>query len=152
MESMRTEVVVIGAGPGGYTAAFYAADKGKKVILVDEGKRLGGTCLHRGCIPSKALIHATHMISESRESSKRGITFQDPVIDLEKLRGWKGSILQKLSEGIALLAKKRGVDILSGRARFEDATTLRVASKRARPERISTPLFLASKAIPSDNF
>src|SRR5512134_1420660 len=99
MERKQTEVVVVGAGPGGYAAAFYAADLGKKVILVEQDKRLGGVCLNRGCIPSKALLHATHLISATRESGHRGITFATPQIDLAKLRAWKESVLTKLAGG-----------------------------------------------------
>src|SRR5437764_15218969 len=104
MDPIKTEIVVVGGGPGGYAAAFYAADKGKRVILVESDKRLGGVCLNRGCIPSKALIHATKMIGEARESAHRGITFGQPAIDLPKLRAWKESILLKLSKGVSQLA------------------------------------------------
>src|SRR6185503_12899735 len=104
MEPIRTELVVVGGGPGGYAAAFYAADKGKKVILVEREQRLGGVCLNRGCIPSKALIHATKLIPESRESAKRGIVFESPRVDLARLREWKESVLQKLGGGIVQLA------------------------------------------------
>src|ERR1700688_3276102 len=97
MEQIKTEIVVVGGGPGGYTAAFYAADLGKKVILVERDKRLGGVCLNRGCIPSKALLHAAHTITYARESALRGITFAKPVIDATKLRAWKESIINKLS-------------------------------------------------------
>src|SRR2546421_3952536 len=126
---MKSELVIIGAGPGGYTAAFYAADKGKRVILVERDKRLGGVCLNRGCIPSKALLHATKMIGEAKESAHRGITFAQPTIDLQKLRAWKESIVQKLSQGIAQLAQKRGVEVLYGRGYFEDSNTLRVETE-----------------------
>ncbi|HYV27839.1 MAG TPA: dihydrolipoyl dehydrogenase [Candidatus Eisenbacteria bacterium] len=126
MDSIKTEIVVIGAGPGGYAAAFYAADKGKKVILVEKDKRLGGVCLNRGCIPSKALLHATKLIGETKDSARRGITFDAPRIELEKLRAWKESILEKLSKGITSLAKSRGVEVLNGRGYFEDSQTLRV--------------------------
>src|SRR5882672_11375913 len=105
MDPIKTEIAVLGAGPGGYAAAFYAADKGRKVILVEQDKRLGGVCLNRGCIPSKALLHATQMIGEARESAQRGITFAEPQVNLEKLRAWKESVLQKLGGGIAMLAK-----------------------------------------------
>src|SRR5436190_23823968 len=99
MQPIHTEIVVIGGGPGGYAAAFYAADMGKKVILVEQEKRLGGVCLNRGCIPSKALLHATELIVNARESAHRGIAFETPKIDLDKLRTWKDSVLQKLSSG-----------------------------------------------------
>ena len=78
MDTIKTEIVVVGAGPGGYAAAFYAADLGKKVILVEGEQKLGGVCLNRGCIPSKALLHATKMITEAKESANRGITFETP--------------------------------------------------------------------------
>jgi dihydrolipoamide dehydrogenase len=126
MEPIQTEIVVIGGGPGGYAAAFYAADKGKKVILVERDKRLGGVCLNRGCIPSKALLHASKTIEESKESANRGITFGKPQINLEKLRGWKESVIQKLSGGLNMLAQKRGVQVLTGRGYFEDSKSLRV--------------------------
>ncbi len=126
MEPIKTEIVVVGAGPGGYAAAFYAADKGKKVILIEQDKRLGGVCLNRGCIPSKALLHATKLITEAKESHVRGISFDSPKIDLEKMRSWKESILNKLGQGISALGQKRGVQLLTGRGRFEDSKTLRV--------------------------
>src|SRR4029077_2542274 len=126
MEPINTEIVVVGAGPGGYAAAFYAADKGKKVILVEREKRLGGVCLNRGCIPSKAYLHAAKLISEARESSSRGITFGEPKLDLVKMRAWKESILEKLGQGIRGLAQRRKVDVMSGRGYLEDSQTLRV--------------------------
>ncbi|MBI3879474.1 MAG: dihydrolipoyl dehydrogenase [Verrucomicrobia bacterium] len=126
MSSIQTEVVVLGAGPGGYAAAFYAADLGKKVILVEQESRLGGVCLNRGCIPSKALIHATSVINDSRHAAAHGLTFEPPKIDLAKMRAWKEAILQKLSGGIAGLAKARGVQVITGRGHFENSTTLRV--------------------------
>ncbi|MSR77920.1 MAG: NAD(P)/FAD-dependent oxidoreductase, partial [Candidatus Omnitrophica bacterium] len=123
---VHTEIVVLGAGPGGYAAAFYAADRGKKVILVEQDKRLGGVCLNRGCIPSKALLNATGMLQEAEASSKRGIIFSKPVIELGKLRTWKESVIDKLSQGIVALAQRRGVQVLYGRGHFEDSKTLRV--------------------------
>src|SRR6516225_1926808 len=126
MDRIKTEIVVLGAGPGGYTAAFYAADLGKKVLLVERDPRLGGVCLNRGCIPSKALLHAAHTITSARESEHRGITFTSPTIDPAKLRTWKDSVVARLSGGIAQLAKMRGVQVLHGRGYFEDSRTLRV--------------------------
>ncbi len=125
MDPIKTEIVVLGAGPGGYAAAFYAADLGKKVLLIEQDK-MGGVCLNRGCIPSKALLHATKMLAEAKDSAHRGITFGNPQIDLDKLRAWKDGIVAKLSGGVAFLAKKRGVQILQGRGYFEDSHTLRV--------------------------
>ncbi len=126
MDTIKTEIVVVGAGPGGYAAAFYAADLGKKVILVEREKRLGGVCLNRGCIPSKALLYATHQIVNARESAHRGITFAEPKLDLGKLRAWKESILEKLGAGVATLAKMRGVQVIQGRGYFEGSEMLRV--------------------------
>lgn len=126
MERIKTDLVVLGAGPGGYTAAFYAADRGLKVILVDEDKRPGGICLNRGCIPSKALLHVAQGLREARASGHRGIIFAEPKIDLTKLRSWKESILQKLSAGVQSLAKAKGVGYKRGRGFFENSNTLRV--------------------------
>jgi dihydrolipoamide dehydrogenase len=129
MDSIKTEIVVVGAGPGGYAAAFYAADLGKKVILIERDKKLGGVCLNRGCIPSKALLYATHQIVNARESAHRGITFAEPSVDLSKLRAWKESILEKLAGGVATLAKMRGVQVIQGRAYFEGSNKLRVETE-----------------------
>src|ERR1043166_8256008 len=126
MNPIKTEIVVVGAGPGGYAAAFYAADLGQKVILVERDKRLGGVCLNRGCIPSKALLYATHQITAARESAHRGIAFPPPTVDLPKLRAWKESILEKLGGGVSFLAQKRGVQVIQGRGYFEGSQTLRV--------------------------
>ncbi len=132
MKPIETEILVVGAGPGGYTAAFYAADLGKKVILVEQEKRLGGVCLNRGCIPSKALLHATEMIRDEERSKDRGIAFGPPVIELEKLRGWKESVLERMGGGIRMLAQKRGVDLWTGRGHFEDSRTLRVETSEGQ--------------------
>ncbi len=117
---------MLGAGPGGYAAAFYAADLGKKVLLVEQDKKLGGVCLNRGCIPSKALLYATRMILEARESAHRGVTFGPPTIEVDKLRAWKNTIVDKLAGGVSFLAKKRGVQVLTGRGYFEGSQSLRV--------------------------
>lgn len=132
IEGIKTDLVVLGAGPGGYAAAFYAAEEGKKVILVDQGPRLGGVCLNRGCIPSKALLHGTKLIKEAQESGFRGIEFQKPVINLEKMRQWKDSIIEKLAGGIQGLAKRRNVDIIIGRGYFEDSHTLRIETEKGQ--------------------
>lgn len=129
MEPLKSEIVVLGAGPGGYAAAFYAADKGHKVILVEQQKRLGGVCLNHGCIPSKALLHATQLVREARISSARGISFGEPRIDLARMRAWKDSILDKLAQGIAGLAQRRGVEVFQGRGHFEASQTLRVETQ-----------------------
>ncbi|MBL9137857.1 MAG: dihydrolipoyl dehydrogenase [Verrucomicrobiales bacterium] len=148
MEPVKTEVVVVGGGPGGYAAAFYAADLGKKVSLI-EMDRLGGVCLNRGCIPSKALLHATKMIAEARESANRGIQFGTPTIDLDKLRTWKDSILTKLTGGIGQLAKARGVEVLHGKAYFEDSQTIRVETAEGQQYLRYEHAILAVGSIPS---
>lgn len=129
MKIIKTELLVIGAGPGGYTAAFYAAAKGKKVVLVEEEKRLGGVCLNRGCIPSKALLHIAKLIQDAKEADKCGIEFSRPRIQLTRLRDWKESILEKLGQGIANLAVRRGVEIIRGHAAFDDAVTVHVKTE-----------------------
>jgi dihydrolipoamide dehydrogenase len=126
MEPIKTEILVLGAGPGGYAAAFYAADRNKKVTLVEQNARLGGICLNSGCIPSKALLHATALLRETKASATRGIEFGPAVIDIDKLRAWKESILEKLGEGVKGLAQKRHVQVLHGRGHFEASQTLRV--------------------------
>jgi dihydrolipoamide dehydrogenase len=132
MDPIKTEIVVVGAGPGGYAAAFYAADLGKKVILVERDKRLGGVCLNRGCIPSKALLYATHQITSAKDSEHRGITFAAPTVDLDKLRTWKEGILAKLGGGIAQLAKMRNVQVVYGKAYFEGSQSLRVENEQGQ--------------------
>jgi len=132
MDPITTQIVVVGAGPGGYAAAFYAADLGKKVLLIERDKRLGGVCLNRGCIPSKALLYATHLITAARESEHRGIAFAAPTVDLAKLRVWKESILTKLGGGVAQLAKMRNVQVIQGKAYFEGSQTLRVENEQGQ--------------------
>jgi dihydrolipoamide dehydrogenase len=132
VKQTKTDIVVVGAGPGGYAAAFYAADKGKKVIMVEQEKRLGGVCLNRGCIPSKAYLHAAKLISEAEESGFRGIHFPKPTVDVSQMRSWKESILDKLSGGIVGLAQRRGVEVIYGRGYFEDSRTLRVETEKGQ--------------------
>ncbi len=116
----ETGLLVIGAGPGGYTAAFRAADLGLKVTLVERWNTLGGVCLNVGCIPSKALLHAAKVIDEAAEMEKHGISFGKPKIDAAKLAGWKGEVVKKLTGGLATMAKQRKVEVITGAARFLD--------------------------------
>lgn len=118
VEEKQIEVVVIGSGPGGYAAAFRASDLGKKVLLVDRDQVLGGVCLNRGCIPSKALLHISKVINETKHLSKIGVTFSKPQIDLEAIRNHKNKIVSQLNNGISQLAKARGVETLQGGASF----------------------------------
>ena len=120
------EVVVIGAGPGGYAAAFRAADLGKKVLLIDKDADLGGVCLNRGCIPSKALLHIAKVIEEAKALEKSGVTFADPTLDLDAIRSWKESVVSKLSKGIGQLAEARKVQVIQGLATFDSPTQLSV--------------------------
>ncbi len=122
----HAEVVVLGAGPGGYTAAFRAADLGKKVVLIERYPTLGGVCLNVGCIPSKALLHMAKVITEADEAAHAGITFGKPKIEIDKLRAWKDGVITKLTKGLGGLAKQRKVQVITGRGEFASANTLKV--------------------------
>ncbi len=125
---MHAEVLVLGSGPGGYTAAFRAADLGKKTVLVERYPRLGGVCLNVGCIPSKALLHAAKVIAETKEMREHGIEFGAPSIDLEKLDGWKNRVVNRLTDGLAGLAKQRKVTVIQGRGKFTTPNRVAVES------------------------
>ncbi|MEP0842492.1 MAG: NAD(P)/FAD-dependent oxidoreductase, partial [Phycisphaerae bacterium] len=129
--AMETELVVIGAGPGGYAAAFAAADHGIKTVMVDADANPGGVCLNRGCIPSKTLLHAARLIAEAREAAAMGLTFGEPRIDLDALRKWKNDVIAKNANGVRQLAKSRGVQIIRAWARFENSQTLLLSSRPA---------------------
>lgn len=128
MADKHAQLVVLGGGPGGYPAAFAAADHGMEVVLVDEGKQPGGVCLNRGCIPSKALLHVAKLINESREASEWGVTFQPPEIDLDKLRDFKNGVIGSLCGGIEGLCKVRKVELIKARGTFLDSKTLELKS------------------------
>ena len=123
---IKTEVVVIGSGPGGYTAAFRAADLGKKVVLVERYANIGGVCLNVGCIPSKALLHAAKVMDEAHEMGNCGIEFGKPKVDTKKLKGWKDKVVGKLTGGLKMLAKQRKVDIVQGLAKFASNNSVTV--------------------------
>ena len=123
-----TQLLVLGAGPGGYTAAFRAADLGLQVTLVERWSSLGGVCLNVGCIPSKALLHAAKVIEDAEAMSEYGIAFGAPALDLERLREWKGSVVKKLTGGLRLLAKQRRVDVVQGTGRFVSPNVVEVMS------------------------
>ncbi|MCC6776110.1 MAG: dihydrolipoyl dehydrogenase [Hyphomicrobiales bacterium] len=125
---LHTDVVVIGAGPGGYTAAFRAADLGKKVVLVERYSTLGGVCLNVGCIPSKALLHVARVAAEAEAVAPHGLEFGPPRVDLDKLRAWKQAIVTRLTKGLAGLARQRQVDVMHGLARFVSPHSLKVSS------------------------
>ncbi len=125
-------LVVLGSGPGGYTAAFRAADLGLDVVLVERWSNLGGVCLNVGCIPSKALLHAARVIEEAKEMAAYGVTFSDPRIDTQQLRGWKDRVVGQLTAGLAALAKQRKVRVVHGTGRFLSAHELEVVDADER--------------------
>src|SRR3989338_3732551 len=136
MSQLNTQLLVIGAGPGGYAAAFYAADLGMTVTLVDTELNPGGACLYRGCIPSKALLHAAKVVSESRGAKEFGITFGEPRIDLNKLRDWKNGVVAKLTGGLGQLTKQRKITFIQGKAAFIDSSTIKVQKAGGSTENI----------------
>jgi dihydrolipoamide dehydrogenase len=125
---VEAEVLVLGAGPGGYSAAFRAADLGKKVAIVDAREALGGVCLNIGCIPSKALLHAARVIAETREMAEHGLRFADPEVDLDALRSWKEGVVKRLTGGLGGLARQRKVTTVRGTGRFVSPNQLEVAA------------------------
>ena len=125
-ETNPVPLVVLGAGPGGYAAAFMAADLGMQVTLIGEDENPGGVCLDRGCIPSKALLHVAAIIGESRQAENCGIRFSEPRVELPKLRSWKEDVIRKLTGGLGMLVRQRSVRYIRGRAAFLDARTLKV--------------------------
>jgi len=146
----KLHLVVIGGGPGGYAAAFYAADLGFKVTLVSDEAKLGGVCLRRGCIPSKALLHAAKVLEESREAEAIGISFGEPKVDLAKLRAWKDGVLDQLSSGISGLAKSRKVAVIQAIASFKDARTLLLKKPDGASEALAFDrLVIATGTVPA---
>ncbi|MGP0020143.1 MAG: dihydrolipoyl dehydrogenase [Candidatus Sulfotelmatobacter sp.] len=130
-------IAVVGAGPGGYAAAFLAADLGMTVTLIDPELNPGGVCLYRGCIPSKALLHVAKLIEESQQAKNWGIDFATPKIDLARLRSWKEGVIKKLTGGLGVLSKQRKVHYVQGRAAFENSSTLRVTKSDGSEEALT---------------
>ncbi len=157
-EIIESDVVVIGAGPGGYAAAFQAADLGLQVTLVDRREELGGVCLHAGCIPSKALLFVSQLLGEARRAQEFGIHFGDPEIDVKALRRWKEGVVSQLMGGLSDLAKRRGVQFVRGSARFENSQSLvleeseisRIIFKHAVIATGSRPMGISGIEIQSD--
>lgn len=137
MKEIKNQLVIIGGGPAGYTAAFRAADLGQKVILIDRNENLGGVCLNKGCIPSKTLLHIANILDETKKSKSYGVSFDDPEIDLEKIRSWKDSIIKRLALGIKSLAKKRNVEIINGSGKFINQNQIEVLEKNGEKTLIS---------------
>src|SRR6202163_2508282 len=133
-ETSNLHIAVVGGGPGGYAAAFLAADLGLKVTLIDPEANPGGVCLYRGCIPSKALLHVAKLIDESRHAKNWGIEYAEPKIDVARLRGWKEGIVKKLTGGLGQLSKQHAVQYIQGRAAFENSNTLRISKTSGEEE------------------
>jgi len=149
MASESTQLVVLGAGPGGYAAAFYAADLGMQVTLVDEEKNPGGVCLYRGCIPSKALLHVAKVVDEARHAGAWGVTFGAPTIDVNRLRAFKQGVVEKLTGGVGQVARMRKVKFVQGRATLTGATSMRVAGAAGDTELQFEHLILATGSSPT---
>lgn len=148
---MLKDLVVIGAGPGGYTAAFHAADKGLNVTLIDQDNILGGVCLNRGCIPSKTLLHITKIITDSHDVADLGVEFSDPKINIDKIREFKNSVVTKLTGGLTQLAKQRNVEIIQGRASFLTPNILTVFKADGGHDEIEFKhVILATGSLPID--
>ena len=127
---LNCDVAVLGSGPGGYTAAFRAADLGKSVILIERYSTIGGVCLNVGCIPSKALLHTAKVITDAEDTGSHGVTFTKPEIDIEKLRDWKSNkVVKKLTMGLTQMAKQRGVQVIEGQGQFISANQISVTAK-----------------------
>ena len=135
--SDKINLAVIGAGPGGYAAAFLAADLGMNVTLIDKEKNPGGVCLYRGCIPSKALLHVAKIINETEEAKNWGIEFSKPKIDLDKLREWKNQVVGKLTGGLGTLSKQRKINFIQGTASFTNSTSLSIKRKDGQVEQMT---------------
>lgn len=135
--SNNKNIVVIGAGPGGYAAAFYAADLGMSVTLIDAAKNPGGVCLYRGCIPSKALLHVAKLINESKEAKSWGVDFGEPTIDIDKLRAYKNKVVAKLTGGLGVLSKQRKINYVQGWANFTSSTSVAVKKEDGSTENIN---------------
>jgi dihydrolipoamide dehydrogenase len=136
-DNQSLNIAVIGGGPGGYAAAFLAADLGMSVTLIDPELNPGGVCLYRGCIPSKALLHVAKLLEESHQAKDWGIEFAAPKIDLSRLRSWKENVVKKLTGGLGVLSKQRKVKYVQGRAAFENSTTLRVTKTDGSEESLA---------------
>src|SRR5262249_49389437 len=125
-QTVSSDLVIIGAGPGGYAAAFLAADKGMKVTLIDAQEKPGGTCLHSGCIPSKALLHTAKLITDVREARILGLHFEPPRVEIAEVRSYWHTIVDNLAKSLADLCKRRKVELVRSRASFEDSRTLQL--------------------------
>jgi Pyruvate/2-oxoglutarate dehydrogenase complex, dihydrolipoamide dehydrogenase (E3) component, and related enzymes len=156
VKELSAQVAVLGAGPGGYTAAFRAADLGLRVVLIERYPTLGGVCLNVGCIPSKALLHTAAIIEETKTMGAMGVTFAPPEIDLDTMRAGKDKVVKKLTTGLSGMAKQRGVEVVQGSGRFEAPNRIGVDSREGKVTVSSTtassppaPRPSASRASPT---
>src|SRR6202008_4059226 len=149
MARESTQLAVLGAGPGGYAAAFYAADLGMQVTLVDMEKNPGGVCLYRGCIPSKALLHVAKVVDESRHAARWGVTFGEPAIDLDKLRAFKQGVVDKLTSGVGQVGRMRKVKFIQGRATLTGPKSMTVAGSNGETDLQFDHCILATGSSPT---
>src|SRR3989338_8436765 len=136
-ETLHAEVVVLGSGPGGYACAFRAADLGKKVILIERYDSIGGVCLNVGCIPSKALLHVAKVADEAADMAAHGVEFGKPKFDIKKILDYKNGIIKKLTGGLAMMAKQRNVQIVTGIGEFLDSKKIIVTSKDGKKTEVT---------------
>ncbi len=148
MSNLHAEVVVLGSGPGGYSAAFRAADLGKKVILIERYDVIGGVCLNVGCIPSKALLHVAKVIDDAADMKAHGVEFGTPKLDIAKIRDYKNSIIKKLTGGLAMMAKQRGVQIVTGEGIFADSKKIIVTNDNKKTEVTFDNCIIAAGSLP----
>src|SRR5664279_3085524 len=148
--STTTQLAVIGGGPGGYAAAFLAADMGMQVTLIDMEKNPGGVCLYKGCIPSKALLHVAKLINEAEEAKKWGVEFGEPKISVDKLREFKNGVVNKLTGGLGQLSKQRKVNYIQGKATFVNSNTISITKPYGTKEEIiCEKIILATGSVPA---
>jgi dihydrolipoamide dehydrogenase len=145
----EADILVLGAGPGGYTAAFRAADLGQSVVLVEKRATLGGVCLNVGCIPSKALLHVAKVIDEARAMGSHGVSFGEPAFDLAAIRGWKEGVVKRLTTGLSGLARQRKVKVVTGEGKFTSANTLRVETAEGAKTIRFTKAIIAAGSEPA---
>src|SRR5260370_1615200 len=147
-ETSNLKIAVVGGGPGGYAAAFLAADLGMTVTLIDPELNPGGVCRYRGCIRSKALLHVAKLVEEAEQAKNWGVDFAQPKIDLPRLRSWKEGVVKKLTGGLGQLSKQRKVQYLQGRGAFEKSTTLRVTKNGGGGESLSLDKIIIAPGSP----
>jgi len=153
--TQETDLLVIGAGPGGYAAAFRAADLGLDVMLVNIAERPGGVCLHRGCIPSKTYLHLAELIHDARNAGPMGVSFDTPRVDLAAMRAWKGQVVVQLAQGLVTLTENRGIQYIQGRAVFEDDRHVRIKGRDALRVKFKDAIIAAGShaiALPGADF